>query len=149
MESQDIFFHVDATQSSGKLVEELRSLKYSMLSFSAHKMGGPQGVGVLILRKKRYKLPPVKNIMYGGQQEGGIRPGTIPVALVAGCGKACELAENEYSINQQKCKNIQEILLNLLRDSGLNWSINGDIKYCISNTLNICLHGVSSEALML
>ncbi|MBR3015572.1 MAG: cysteine desulfurase [Clostridia bacterium] len=149
LESQDIFFHVDATQSSGKLVEELRSLKYSMLSFSAHKMGGPQGVGVLILRKKRYKLPPVKNIMYGGQQEGGIRPGTIPVALVAGCGKACELAENEYSINQQKCKNIQEILLNLLRDSGLNWSINGDIKYCISNTLNICLHGVSSEALML
>ena len=76
---KDVFFHVDATQSFGKLVDELRFLKYDMLSMSAHKLGGPQGVGALILRKKRYRLPPVKNIMYGGPQEHGIRPGTTPV----------------------------------------------------------------------
>lgn len=149
LSEQNIFFHVDATQSCGKLVEELRSLRYSMLSFSSHKMGGPQGIGVLVLRKKHYKLPPVKNIMHGGQQESGVRPGTVPVALVAGCGKACEIAEIEHYTAQQKCKEIQELLLHLLRDSGLNWSINGDLAHTISNTLNICLHGVSSEALML
>ena len=59
-----------------------------MLSLSAHKFAGPQGVGALVLRKKRYKLPPVKPVMFGGGQEHGIRPGTIPVALVAGLGKA-------------------------------------------------------------
>ena len=92
LSDKNIFFHVDATQSFGKLVEEIRNLNYDMLSMSAHKLGGPQGVGALILKKKRYKLPPVQNIMYGGAQEHGIRPGTTPVALVAGLGKACELA---------------------------------------------------------
>ena len=149
LSSQEVLFHIDATQSCGKLVTELRNMKYTMLSFSAHKMGGPQGIGVLVLRKKRYKLPPVRNIMYGGQQENGIRPGTVPVALVAGCGKACEIAEKEYQINQMKCKEIQDLLVNLLNDSELEWSINGDLTHCISSTLNICLHGVSSEALML
>lgn len=149
LSSQEVLFHIDATQSCGKLVNELKNMKYNMLSFSAHKMGGPQGIGVLVLRKKRYKLPPVRNIMYGGQQENGIRPGTVPVALVAGCGKACEIAEKEYQINQMKCKEIQDLLVNLLNDSELEWSINGDLTHCISSTLNICLHGVSSEALML
>lgn len=148
LEDLNVLFHIDATQSCGKLVDEIKALKYSMLSFSAHKMGGPQGVGVLILRKKQYKLPPVRGIMYGGQQERGIRPGTVPVALVAGCGKACELAESEYQINQQKCREIRDVLLSLLRESGIKWSINGDIDHCISNTLNICIQGVSSEALM-
>ena len=66
---RDILFHVDAPQSCGKLVEELKRLKYNMMSFSAHKLQGPQGIGVLVLRKKGYRLPPVKGIMYGGQQE--------------------------------------------------------------------------------
>lgn len=149
LSASHILFHVDATQSVGKLVEELKALKYTTLSFSAHKMGGPQGVGVLIMRKEHYKLPPVRNIMYGGQQENGIRPGTVPVALVAGCGTACEIAEREYKDSQTKCKDLQSLLINLLNQSGLKYSINGDVSQCISNTLNICLHGVSSEALML
>ena len=95
LDQKDVLFHVDATQSCGKLVDEIRSIKYNMLSFSAHKLMGPQGVGVLVLRKKKYKLPPVRNIMYGGQQEHGIRPGTIPVALVAGCGLASEIAHTD------------------------------------------------------
>ena len=95
LSEKGVLFHVDATQSCGKLVEEIRELKYDMLSFSAHKLEGPQGIGCLILRKKNYKIPPVKGIMYGGQQEHRIRPGTIPVALVAGCGKACEIAAKD------------------------------------------------------
>lgn len=149
LEKRNILFHVDATQSCGKLVDEIRNLKYSMLSFSAHKLKGPQGVGVLILKKKKYKLPPVKNIMYGGQQEGGIRPGTIPVALVAGCGKACEIAEKEYRENLQKCKSLKVILEELLKKSNVNYHYNGAQQYCIDSSVNICFKGVMSEALML
>ena len=149
LEKRNILFHVDATQSCGKLVDEIRNLKYNMLSFSAHKLKGPQGVGVLILKKKKYKLPPVKNIMYGGQQEGGIRPGTIPVALVAGCGKACEIAEKEYKENSQKCKSLKVILEELLKKSNVNYHYNGAQQYCIDSSVNICFKGVMSEALML
>ena len=149
LQNRNILFHVDATQSCGKLVDELKALKYDMLSFSAHKLMGPQGVGALILKKKSYKLPPVKPIMFGGQQEHGIRPGTIPVALVAGCGKACELAGTEYRQNNELAKQIKEGLLIMLEESGLNYHINGDQTYCIPSTLNICIDGVSSEALMI
>lgn len=145
----NVLFHVDATQSCGKLVNELRIAQYNMLSFSAHKLRGPQGIGVLVLRKKRYKLPPVKAIMYGGQQEHGIRPGTIPVALVAGCGKACELAEKNNEDNLLKMTAIKNLICKLLDESGVRYSINGNAQTCICNTLNICFHGVSSEALMI
>lgn len=149
LSKRGILFHVDATQSCGKLVEEIKNLKYNMLAFSAHKLQGPQGVGVLVLRKKSYKLPPVKAIMYGGQQEHGIRPGTIPVALVAGCGKACELAEAEYRSNNEQAKKIKNSILSILKESGLPYHINGDQDYCVPGTLSICIEGVSSEALMI
>lgn len=56
LQKKEALFHVDATQSCGKLVDELKILKYNMLSFSAHKLRGPQGVGALILRKKSYNV---------------------------------------------------------------------------------------------
>lgn len=146
---KETFFHIDATQSFGKLVDELKAIKYDMLSMSAHKIAGPQGVGTLVLRKKRYKLPPVKGIMYGGQQERGIRPGTIPVALVVGLGTACALVASEYKQNQEKCLTIKNALLEELNASGVKCEINGDQNYCVPSTLNICFNGVSSEALML
>lgn len=149
LDKKDVLFHVDATQSCGKLVDEIRSIKYNMLSFSAHKLMGPQGVGVLVLRKKRYKLPPVRNIMYGGQQEYGIRPGTIPVALVAGCGMACEIAGKEYKDNAKKAVEIKKAVLQELNASGIEYSINGDQEFCVDTTINISLKGVSSEALMI
>lgn len=149
LEARNVLFHVDATQSCGKMVDELRLLKYNMLSFSAHKLRGPQGVGVLVLRKKNYKLPPVKAIMYGGQQEQGIRPGTIPVALVAGCGKACEIAELHYDNYRQKLAKVKAAIIDMISSSGLEYSFNGDQDRCLDNTINLCLHGVSSEALMI
>lgn len=149
LSEKSVFFHIDATQSFGKLVDELREAKYTMLSMSAHKLGGPQGVGALVLRKKRYKLPPVKSIMFGGQQEHGIRPGTLPVALIAGLGKACEIAEREYQIYDNKCRLIKEKLVEMLQKSGLKYEFNGDQRYAVNSTMNICINGVDSEALML
>lgn len=149
LETKDVLFHIDATQSFGKLVDELRNVKYDMLSMSAHKINGPQGVGALILRKKRYKLPPVKNILFGGQQEHGIRPGTTPVALVAGLGEACRIAQQEYKANYEKSLRIRNIIKDILNNSKLVYSINGDEEYSIVSTMNIVINGVSSEALML
>ena len=144
-----IYFHVDATQSVGKLVDDLRDMKYDMLSFSAHKIGGPQGIGVLVLRKKRYKLPPIKPIMFGGKQEHGIRPGTLPNALIMGLGKACELVEFEYKENEKKYMTLRNHICIMLENSGLVYGFNGNQDYCLSNTMNLYLEGVSSEALML
>lgn len=149
LEKREILFHVDATQSCGKLVDELRRLKYRMLSFSAHKMRGPQGVGVLVLKKRDYKLPPVKAILYGGEQERGIRPGTIPAALAAGCGKACELAAMRYKEDGSKLQQIKAMLLQMVDEAGLAYSVNGDAEFSLPSTLNLSLHGISAEALMI
>ena len=149
LEKREILFHVDATQSCGKLVDELRRLKYRMLSFSAHKMRGPQGVGVLVLKKRDYKLPPVKAILYGGEQERGIRPGTIPAALAAGCGKACELAAMRYKEDSRKLQQIKAMLLQMIDEAGLLYSVNGDAEFSLPSTLNLSLHGISAEALMI
>ena len=149
LEKREILFHVDATQSCGKLVDELRRLKYRMISFSAHKMCGPQGIGVLVLKKRDYKLPPVKAILYGGEQERGIRPGTIPSALAAGCGKACELAAMRYKEDGRKQQQIKAMLLQMIDEAGLAYSVNGDAEFSLPSTLNLSLHGISAEALMI
>ena len=144
-----ILFHVDATQSCGKLIDEIRTLNYNMLSFSAHKFQGPQGIGVLVLRKDGYRLPPIKGIMYGGQQEHGIRPGTIPVALVAGCGYACEIATQEYDHNKEKLDSLKKVVLKIFDESGIDYHFNGDQRHCVNSAVNICIPGVVSEALMI
>lgn len=149
LQDREVLFHVDATQSFGKLVEELQKIQYNMLSMSAHKLGGPQGIGALILRKQKYKFPPVKAIMYGGQQEHGIRPGTLPVALIAGLGKACEIAEEEYKDNNRRCQAIKEKMKSMLEESGVTYKYNGLQEYAFPTTVNVCFCGVSSEALML
>lgn len=141
----NVYFHVDATQSFGKLNEDIRSMKYDMLSFTAHKFGGPQGVGGLVLRRKRYKLPPITPLFCGGQQERGIRPGTTPVALIAGMTTAAEIADRECCEHQAKCAAIKEDLLKQL--DGLRYTINGDPEHCISNTINISFDGVDAESL--
>lgn len=87
--------------------------------------------------------------MFGGQQEHGIRPGTIPVALVAGLGEACRIAEKEYLANKKVFVEIRTIIINKLEESGLVYELNGDQKYCIDSTINVSLIGISSEALML
>lgn len=144
----ETIFHIDATQSCGKLVEEIRGLHYNLMSISAHKMYGPQGIGALIMRRARYRLPSIKPIMFGGGQEHGIRPGTLPTALIAGFGEACALAEKEAAQNCAKCYEIKKQIIALLEKSGVKFLINGDQDYCVPTTLNVSFLGVSSEALM-
>ena len=136
LKDTDVMFHVDATQALGKLNEEIRSLDYNMMSVASHKIGGPQGIGALILKRgKDYKRPPIKQLMYGGSQERGFRPGTTPVALVAGFAKAVEICEKELESNCKKCLEIKERFLDAIKD--LPYTINGDPNYCLPSTINI------------
>lgn len=142
------YFHVDATQGFGKLNDSLRNTKYNMLSITAHKLGGPQGVGALIMRRDRsYKRPPVHQLMYGGQQERGFRPGTTPVALVAGFALAASLCDKESSAHMLKCAEIKKRFLSDL--DGLDYHINGDQNHCIPTTINISFSGVDAEGIFL
>jgi len=145
----ETYFHIDAAQSCGKLVDELKSSKYDLLSLTAHKMYGPQGIGAFVIRTKKYKKPPIKPIIFGGGHEGGLRPGTLPVALISGLGKTCEIAEHEYAENLETYRTTKRQIIDALTSSGVAFEINGDAQFCMPNTLNISFLGVDSEALML
>lgn len=142
------YFHIDATQGFGKLNDTLRQTHYDMLSFTAHKLGGPQGVGAFILRRNRsYQRPPVKPLMYGGQQERGYRPGTTPVALVAGFAMAAELCDTEAQKHNKACLAIKQNFFKAVE--GLDYTLNGDQAYCLPSTVNISFHGVDAEGVFL
>ncbi len=142
------YFHIDGTQGFGKLNNELRNTKYDMLSVTAHKLGGPQGIGALILRRNQtYRRPPIKPLMYGGQQERGYRPGTTPVALVAGFALAAELCDAEMTSHMKMCSETKEAFLRSV--SGLNYEINGTQEHCLPNTINISFRGVDAESIFL
>lgn len=143
------YFHVDATQSFGKLNDSLRNAKYDMLSITAHKLSGPQGIGAFIMRRddRTYRRPPVKSLMYGGQQERGYRPGTTPVALVSGFALAAELCEKEAAARAEGCKAVRKNFLETIR--GLNYTLNGDQNFCLPSTVNISFHGVDAEGIFL
>lgn len=147
--SKNVLFHIDAAQSCGKLVGELQSVPYDLLSATAHKIYGPQGIGILVMRRRNYIKPPVLPHSFGGGQENGFRAGTLPVALIAGFGKASELALAHHEKWNRHCVAIKNSVLKALRDSKLNYIINGDIHSCVGNTLNVSFPGVNSEALMI
>lgn len=144
-----VYFHIDASQSFGKLVVELQDAKYNLLSATAHKIYGPQGVGLLVLKKRDYRKPPILPIVFGGGQENGIRSGTMPVALIAGFGKAAELSFANHKKWQAHAKKIKEEILDAMKQSGLRYFINGEQTFCIENTINISFVGVKAEALMI
>ena len=85
------YFHTDAAQAYAKLEGILCHPRIDMISVSGHKIKAPMGVGSLILKRRQYRRAPVKPLMLGGGQERGLRPGTVPVPLVAGFGLAAEL----------------------------------------------------------
>lgn len=142
----DAYFHVDGAQGFGKRIADLRHPRIDLLSASAHKLYGPKGVGALITRRRRFERPPLVPIMVGGGQERGLRPGTLPVALIAGFGKAAELALANHARREEACRQIQETAVAALASVG--GVRNGDPKKCLASTLNISFPGLDSEALM-
>lgn len=148
LKKRGILFHVDATQALGKLNDQIRHLDYDLLSIASHKIGGPQGIGALVRKRNAsYENPPIKQLMYGGGQERGFRPGTTPVALVAGFAKAVELSEKNLASHTQKCKKIKKDFFDAI--SEFKYEINGDPDYCLPSTVNVSINGLDAEAAFL
>ena len=140
-------FHVDAAQTFGKEVEALRQLRCDFLSISAHKIYGPKGMGALFARRKGVQRRPLTPLMFGGGQEMGWRPGTLPVPLAVGLGVAAELAGREYQQRREVCRHVKE---RLLRDlDAVEHAINGDAGRAQAHVVNISFPGIDSEALMM
>ncbi|MFV1965746.1 MAG: cysteine desulfurase family protein [Pirellulaceae bacterium] len=94
--------HTDAAQTFGKEVEVLQRLRCDFLSISGHKIYGPKGIGALYLRRRSGERRPLSALLFGGGQERGLRPGTLPVPLAVGLGKAAQLAGEEHAERQHK-----------------------------------------------
>lgn len=140
----DAYLHVDAAQGFGKLIEPLRNRRIDLMSVSGHKIHGPKGIGALVSRRRKFKRPPLQPLMFGGGQERGLRPGTLPVGLIAGLGLSATLAAKEHAAREAYCKRIQAAALEALRRIGV--VLNGDLDRTIPHTLNLSIPGVDSEA---
>jgi cysteine desulfurase len=99
-------FHTDAVQAFGKVPVDLKSLPVTFATLSAHKIGGPKGVGALFVRDRRG----VRGIVHGGSQQGGLRPGTENIAGAVGFGVAAELATGEQPRVSQELRAIRDVL---------------------------------------
>lgn len=144
LRGHDAFLHVDAAQGFGKVIEPMRSKRIDLMSISAHKIYGPKGVGALIARRRRFNRPPLEPLQYGGGQERGLRPGTLPVALIAGFGIAASLALSDHAERSAGCAAIRRAALAALEPLGI--VMNGDPDRTIDHTLNFSVPGVDSEA---
>lgn len=141
-EDKDIYFHVDAAQGFGKLLEPLTNSRIDLLSISGHKIYGPKGIGALITRRREYKRPPLTPLVYGGGQEKGIRPGTLPVPLIAGFGLAAELAKKHNKKWWANCEKIKAQVLAAFNDIDVH--IHG--VNSLPNVINFSIKGINSEA---
>lgn len=147
LEEHEAYFHTDAAQGFGKEVPDLQNKRIDLISLSGHKIYAPKGIGALITKRRGFSNIPLRPMMYGGGQERGIRPGTLPVHLIAGLGKAAELAENKCEERKAYCQNIKEKALKTLLP--LNPRINGAEDNTVAHTLNIAFPGLDSEAIIL
>ena len=141
------FFHTDAAQGFGKDLAPLRNKRLDLISISGHKVYASKGVGALITRRRNRELPPLTPLQRGGGQERGMRPGTLPVNLVAGLGLSSALALEEAARRQKACENTRLHVLELFASLGAE--INGDPDLSVPHIVNASFPGLDSEAVIL
>jgi cysteine desulfurase len=142
----DILLHVDAAQGYGKLLSPLRHARIDLMSVSGHKIGAPQGIGALISRRRGAARAPLAPLTHGGGQERGLRPGTLPVALIAAFGRAAELCAAEHAVRDERCRRLRVALLEGL--GPLRPSIHGDPGLCVPHIINLSFPGLDAETVI-
>ena len=141
-----VFFHVDAAQSAGKIEINLESLPVDLMSFSAHKIYGPKGMGALyVSRKPRVRL---EAQIHGGGHERGMRSGTLATHQIVGMGEAFAIAKAEMNEEGERTHRLRERLLAGFADME-EVVINGDLEHRIAGNLNISFNYVEGESLMM
>jgi len=141
------YLHVDAAQGYGKEFEKLAHSRIDLISISGHKIYAPKGIGALIIRRQKFKRAPLEPIFFGGGQERGLRPGTLPVPLICGLGKAAELCQQNQSSRAKVNRTFRQMLFKALE--GLDYKLNGDESLSVPNAVSLSFSGINSEALML
>jgi len=139
-QSNNILFHTDATQAAGKIEIDLPSLPgVSFLSSSAHKMFGPKGVGIAMIRENEYKQSiPLTPLIHGGGQENNLRSGTYAVHNIVGFGEAAKLAKERLNDNFNQLNLLEEQLKNILHEKfQQNIKFNSDSANKIPGIVNV------------
>lgn len=145
MGGHSAFFHVDAAQGFGKELELLPHPRIDLISISGHKIYAPKGVGALITKRRpNGERPPLSPLMFGGGQERGLRPGTLPVALIAGLGEAARIALAENEVRLAHARKVEQSILDLVERS--NGIVNGARACAIPHIVNASFRGLDSEA---
>jgi len=141
-----IVFHVDAAQSAGKVPIDLQTLKVDLMSFSAHKIYGPKGIGALYVRRKpRVRI---EAQMHGGGHERGMRSGTLPTHQIVGMGEAFRLAKAEMAEENARLLQLRNKLWDGLKHMEEVY-LNGDLEQRVAGNLNVSFNYVEGESLIM
>jgi cysteine desulfurase len=141
-----VYFHVDAAQSAGKVDIDLSKLPVDLMSFSAHKIYGPKGIGALYVRRKpRVRI---ESQMHGGGQERGMRSGTLAVHQIVGMGEAFAIAKEQMKEDIQRISKLKDRLVAGFSDME-EVVINGDLDQRYPGIMNISYNYVEGESLMM
>lgn len=144
--AKKVFFHVDAAQSAGKIDINLEEMKVDLMSFSAHKVYGPKGVGVLYVRRKpRVRL---EAQMHGGGHERGMRSGTLATHQLVGMGEAFRIAKEEMAEEQVRLSALRKRLWAGF-DGMEEVHINGSLDHRSPGFLNVSFNYVEGESLIM
>lgn len=146
LKGHSAYFHADAAQGFGKDLDTLRNPRIDLISVSGHKVYAPKGIGALIMRRRGYERPPLSPLVFGGGQERGLRPGTLPVALVAALGAAAETAVRDHDKRQLACNRFKEQVMSAM--APLNPRLTGDQSLVMGHVVNLAFPGLDSEALI-
>jgi len=144
--ARPVYIHTDAAQGFARETAALRHERIDLISISAHKICGPKGVGALVIRRRGKDRPPVAPLLFGGGHERGLRPGTLPVALIAAFGHAAELWMQEADERWRRGLEFRRRLLEGL--APLHPVVNGDESRCLPFLLNVSIPGADSESIM-
>lgn len=140
-----VILHVDGTQAIGKIPVDLKLTEIDLFSFSAHKFHGPKGIGALYVRRRpRIRLYPQ---IHGGDQEQGLRSGTLPTHQIIGMGIACTIAKQQLAKDYAHAVRLSERLWQGLQ-SLPGMQLNSDRRYQIPHCLNLSFHGIEAETLL-
>ena len=144
--ARKIIFHVDAAQSAGKIAIDLQALKVDLMSFSAHKIYGPKGIGALYVRRKpRIRL---EAQVHGGGHERGMRSGTLATHQIVGMGEAFKIAKEELKQDEAHVTRMRDRLWAGLNDMEQVF-VNGDFEQRYPGNLNVSFNFVEGESLIM
>lgn len=144
-----VFLHCDATQAIGKIPVNVDELGCDLLSFSGHKIYGPRGMGVLVVRRRRPRVR-LSPLIDGGGQEGGRRSGTLNVPGIVGLATALQICVDDMDADRQRATDLRQRLYDGLTEALDDIELNGPaFAHRLAGNLNLRFEGVDGEALMM